>query len=1017
MALKPEDFGFTSQNFPTQDYFSNPIFFGENAKVPQFAQDFYEREEIRARAPKGVNVSTRSANAIRQAAFGYSRISGTITFLTADEGESGQFLHVLVTFTTHEIEGIEKLFLDGREVTFASGVSGWATGDWANLVFASVQNGATTQSSNSHLLSQSEALFPGKWTSAHTQSGCSGLYLILKYDQLMFQNGFPEISVEGYWNSQIYDPRDDSTGWSDNAALIIAHCLTNTHYGIGFGWDKIDLDNLSWAANICDQTVETNVGGSTEKRYTINGAFEVSRGYDHQKVINDFRAAIAGSVSWDGQQIKINPGTWLDSVMDLSEDDLRSPLSITLKPSKSEIYNAIKGQHLSFQSNYQLTDFPVVTNSFYEEQDGERIFYELELPYTTSHYAAQRISKIALEQRRQWISFSASFSMRAYPLEVNDVVTFTSERLGWEEKEFKIALKVDKPQQDGSFLVELTLIETASEIYDWNYGEQTEVDIAPNTNLPNPANLPIAANLTLESGTEVLDIRSDGTVFARIKVSWDETTDPFVLTGGVWEIQYKKSSSSSWLSSHPADGTHSHAFILDVQDGVLYDVRVRAVTLFKGQWVTEYGHFVVGKTENPSTPTNFEIQILETGIFLSWDAVTDLDIAGYEIRTGSWGSGTRIFRAAATSFLWQAQSSGNYTFVLRAFDTSGNYSNEIVETLDVIAPGKVQGLNGVAIYNMVMLDWNEPNEGTFPVQSYNIYKGASFGSAVNIGNVSATIKTFFEQVKGTYTYWVTALDVYGNEGEESRIVLNVDSAPLFVLLADVMLDPADADTLTNIAVENRSLVCPVNNSETYSEHFTDNSWSTPEDQVNAGYPLYIQPAVTSDAVFEYVHDYGSVLAGALFSFTYLAEWADGDGDIAIRLGYSSDGTTWTYVNDTTQIWAEDFRYVYIKLTISGDDDTSVVRISYPRIRIDVKTTSESGLTECVSSDSTGTKVTFVQTFLDIDEDSFKPTFKGSSAYFPSFRIDGNDVYLFLWNTSGARVSGTVSWSISGVVAN
>ena len=59
---------------------------------------------------------------------------------------------------------------------------------------------------------------------------------------------------------------------------------------------------------------------------------------------------------------------------------------------------------------------------------------------------------------------------------------------------------------------------------------------------------------------------------------------------------------------------------------------------------------------------------------------------------------------------------------------------------------------------------------------------------------------------------------------------------------------------------------PVNATETISAHFSTRSWNTPQDQVNASFPLFIQPNL-SPGYYEEVIDYGSVLAGCKITVT------------------------------------------------------------------------------------------------------------------------------------------------------
>lgn len=969
----------------------------------------------------GQNISVRSSDAPQQVCYGSCRLGGTVSFLSANQGDTGRWLHIFVTYAGHEIDRVTDLYLDGEKVSFPSTTDGNGRklfgqasvgSKWENLVFLSaISRGEADQVANSDLVGQSAALFPGKWTSVHRQRGSAGIYLILLYDLEVFKNGIPEIAIEGQWKNDIADPRS-STGYSNNAALCLANYMQDTKFGPGISSSYFDDANLIYAANACD-----------DLNYTINGQFQASRGYGHQAVIADMARAMAGDAVWTGSKWLLYPGKWRAPSLTLDETHLRGAVRLLSKPSKRDIFNAVQGRYRTDKTYWELSDYPIVKNDLYESQDGERIIQQVDLPFTTSALQAQKIAKILLEDSRQWITIDAEFSVEAIQLEAGDNVNITNDRFGFDAKAFKVIKSTPLPKTDsegGPVLhCQLTLKETASGIYDWNDGDETTIDLAPNTDLPDPSYVIPPENLTIESGTEHQYLRADGTVFSRAYLQWSPTVDPFVLTGGMFEIQYRRTDlSTGWIHAGLVDGAQSNFYVLDLKDGEYYDFRVRAITRYKSAWTTELNHFFIGKTANPSTPTNFTVTIRQGGIFLEWEPIADLDVAAYEVRVGaSWSTGTRIETTDGTSFFWKLQQAASYSFWLRAIDTSGNYSNSISNVLDVQAPGKPTDLQGVAVYNMVKLFWLAPTTGTFAIAKYNVRKGPVFSSAELLGSASATFKTFFEATAGTYTYWVTAVDEAGNESLPARLDLKVDAPPLFVLKSNQVLTLSDAVTLTNCVNEDETFVLPVITGRTYQEHFTDNSWTTPEDQINAGYPRYIQPTTTDTSVLEFKVDFGETITGTLINLFYVAEWIDGSGDLELTLSYSADDVSYTDAVDITQVFGDTFRYVKVKFTVDGDDDTSLLVLSQIRLVLDIKQTRDRGTLSAVHTDASGTLIVTNLTFLDIDEDSISLTPVGSSARYASFTISGNDVSVFLWDNSGARVSGDVRWELEGVISD
>jgi hypothetical protein len=97
---------------------------------------------------------------------------------------------------------------------------------------------------------------------------------------------------------------------------------------------------------------------------------------------------------------------------------------------------------------------------------------------------------------------------------------------------------------------------------------------------------------------------------------------------------------------------------------------------------------LLGKTAPPANVTGFVATPLQATIELAWDAVADLDLDSYEIRSGaSWIAGTTIVKdLKATVFTWQRPADGAYTLWIKAKDTSGNYSTTATSAALAVDP-------------------------------------------------------------------------------------------------------------------------------------------------------------------------------------------------------------------------------------------------------------------------------------------------------------------------------------------
>jgi hypothetical protein len=1013
------------------------------------------KERVLKALPKGRDVTVQASDAPRQVIYGYFHVPGILTF--AATSDSNTKLHLVATLSGHELEQVEQYYLDDAKVDIVStpgSSSGITLSPGTSIATTSIyldaNLGTTSQAAFAALVSANIG-----WTSAHQQKGCAGVYVRLTWNASLFADGIPDLSfiVKG---KKCYDPRTATTVWTRNAALIAADYLT-APFGVASTYSRIDETLLIAAANTCDESVATLDGG-TEPRYRIDGYFDMDE--EPGAILERMAGAMAGSISFAGGKWRILPGIYRSPTVTLDEDDLRGDVKVETLEGRSGIFNRVRGTFASQAEKFEVVEYPPVVNATYLSQDGEEIWEDLPQYFTTSASACQRLAKIHLERVRQGITVSATFGLKALQLAVGDTVNLSLSRMGWSPKVFEIE-EMDLIEQGSAgapeIAVSLSLRETAAGVYDWNTGHETTFDLAPNSSLPSPFTRPTISGLVLESGTDALYVRGDGTVFSRIKVSWIPIVDGFVLEGGRLEVQYKLSASSVWLSISPVDPNYSETYILDVEDGQHYDVRVRALNALGSvsDWQSATNHFVRGKTEPPSTVTNFQGAFSGFTLTLTWDQILDLDADLYEIRVGaSWAAGTFVARVRGESHTVTAATAGAYNYLIKAIDTSGNYSvteaslsltveapvvssasfsvegtdfvlswtpsprsfqiaeyrirygatwaggTEIaihktttfrgrvtwsgtrtfwVAPIDiagnegaavpvdgvVVAPSAVTGLSSKVVDNNVLLSWTASVAGTLLVAKYRILRGATFSGATLVGETSATFSTLFEILAGSYTYWIQPVDSAGNYGAEVGTSAKVDVPPDFSLKASGRFTLSSAVTLTNCFVEEAgTLLLPVDKTKTFQAHFTDNSWTTPQDQVTAGYTRYIQPT-PSTATYEQTFDFGATIStSALITFSYTDEDIVAGITLTPTLSFSLDGSSWTDRAGLLQSFESNFRYIKFKLAATGGG-TAIKRINSVDYMISVKLKRDSGSVAVKASDSSGTTVTFAQTFLDV----------------------------------------------------
>ena len=153
------------------------------------------------------------------------------------------------------------------------------------------------------------------------------------------------------------------------------------------------------------------------------------------------------------------------------------------RKSKRDNFNAIKGILAPTSTNFIPADYPAVTSSLFEAEDGEQIFIDYDLPFTTSTAMAQRLAKIQLYQNRQQIVIQFGTTLKGFKLAIGDTFYFTNTKFGFTNKVFEVVswgFKADV-QIVG---IDVIARETASSVYDWTEAVDEASFQQDNTTLP-----------------------------------------------------------------------------------------------------------------------------------------------------------------------------------------------------------------------------------------------------------------------------------------------------------------------------------------------------------------------------------------------------------------------------------------------------------------------------------------------------------------------------------------------------
>lgn len=344
----------------------------------------------------------RSSTAPSDWVYGHTVKAGVLSFGEEEKGgwqddnpnpEENQgyveWWHQVLTLCDHPIERIDRIWLNDDLIETFGGNASYDL--WNNRTTA-----------DQFMLQNCPS-----WKSDMIGRGLTALRTSFLFSQKKFPTGMPNVKVE-IFGRRIYDPRDRITKWSDNAALVYLDFIRN-HPKIKVPDERIDWESFKRAASICDEIV-TRPDGKPEKRYTINGAFDLSE--RPSAIMDDMLAAMSGERTEFGGLHGVMAGAYYGGMpVVVTGGMIISDVDITPESARRDRVNTITGTFVDPQQLYIETDYPEVRVAEWVQQDGEELKDDLKLRFVTSDYQAQRLANI--QMRRKRLGRTIAFKMNA----------------------------------------------------------------------------------------------------------------------------------------------------------------------------------------------------------------------------------------------------------------------------------------------------------------------------------------------------------------------------------------------------------------------------------------------------------------------------------------------------------------------------------------------------------------------------------------------------------------------------
>ena len=310
---------------------------------------------------------------------------------------------------------------------------------------------------------------------------------------------------------------------------------------------------------------------------------------------------------------------------------------------------------------------------------------------------------------------------------------------------------------------------------------------------------------------------NNGNIRVQLRVTW-----PTVNGAVKYKVVYTKGANTSANSNFPSNPTQDNPVdvivrrnefeLRNVDAGDVFNFEVQSINaggLLSTVPVTA-SQLVVGKSAPPSDVASLSATIdPNDGVGLNWVPVVavqsngfaDLDLAGYEIRKGTnfangthpetldsngnpiVGSGIRV--QATNLFLPVDSVTATSTFMVKAYDTSGNFStNAASVTVTINNPSAIVNpvqpsptpspLNTGAITTaengIIKIRWDAPEIHTYKIKNYKITNDDN--SDVIFADTTE-FQTPGAWVGSQRTFRIRAVDIAGNEGAITEVPVNI----------------------------------------------------------------------------------------------------------------------------------------------------------------------------------------------------------------------------------------------------
>lgn len=630
-------------------------------------------EQPDAPRPENIQINSKNEAAPRLCAVGRVKLGGNVVFHRAAGGISWR----IVTHSHGAITEIESYLLNNVVVDVvrpgAVPPAGFIVGDVTDDQY---QKRRPRVRIFSRLGAVPETPYPlataewPEWTENHRLDGQSSSLIICEQVsaeayRAMYPRDEPQLQliIKG---RAIFDPRDDSTAFSENAALIINHFIESPDGLNAPG--ALDVETLKAQADIADlQRVLADL--STESRWRLGGVWTLSE--TPQAVLRRMLDACAGRIYLrpDGKG-GLSLGYPAAPTVTLTFADLIEVQEVAPGPDRLSRYNILPARYSDHDLRFAEVDAQAWEDPARQVLDGEETAPMLDLTLAPSHPQARAAMKHRFHRDNPERRLRAVWKPRAQVAVYEQAVTLDLAELGlsgdWDVQGWNLHFRQDTGLLEAVSLDLTSITPGRDTLLVEEHGiPQTVSDPSENDGLPAPVGF-VAAGQGFKTASN--------SYVAAISVGWDAPASDVLQP----ILEYSEAGADVWTVV-PMSVEATTARIAPLVDGGDYDIALsfEAPDGTRGPRVVIAGVTAIAAGTVPLPPTG--LTVLDQG---SGQALVTVTASASEDqwRTIVYRDGVEIARltsfASETMQFLDAPGAGEFTWTAVALNVSEKRSDD-----------------------------------------------------------------------------------------------------------------------------------------------------------------------------------------------------------------------------------------------------------------------------------------------------------------------------------------------------